>query len=70
MAVVQSYQFRESGEPIPIVQWPVTPWEYESLTGQEPHFGEAIALTLIGGTVVWGLHQWSAIVGVADDEGR
>ena len=67
---VQSYQFRESGEPIPIVQWPVTPWEYASLTGQEPHVGAAVALALIGGTVVWGLHQWSAIGSVADDEGR
>ena len=67
---VQSYQFRETGEPIPIVQWPVSPWEYESLTGQEAHLGAAIALALIGGAVVWGLHQWSAVGSVADDEGR
>ena len=67
---VQSYQFRETGEPIPIVQWPVSPWEYESLTGQEAHLGAAIALALIGGVVVWGLHQWSAVGSVADDEGR
>ena len=67
---VQSYQFRESGEPIPIVQWPVSPWEYESLTGQEAHLGAAVALALIGGLVVWGLHQWSAVGSVADDEGR
>ena len=67
---VQSYQFRETGEPIPIVQWPVSPWEYESLTGQEAHLGAAIALALIGGAVVWGLHQWSAVGSVAEDEGR
>ena len=67
---VQSYQFRETSEPIPIVQWPVSPWEYESLTGQDAYLGAAIALALIGGVVVWGLHQWSAVGSVADDEGR
>ena len=67
---VQSYQFRETGEPIPIVQWPVSPWEYESLTGQDAHLGAAITLALMGGAVVWGLHQWSAVGSVADDEGR
>ena len=67
---VQSYQFRESGEPIPIVQLPVTPWEYASLTGHEPHLGAAVALALIGGVVVWGLHQWSAVGSLSDDEWR
>ena len=67
---VQCYQFRDTGEPIAIVQWPVSPWECANQSGQEANLGEAIALALIGGAGGLGLHQWSAVGSVAEDEGR
>jgi len=65
---IQSYQLRDNGETVPILQFPVLPWEYEGLTGQDSQLLIALCMMIVGGFMVWGLHRRVPMGSVGNDE--
>lgn len=67
---IQSYQLRENGEMVPILQLPVWPWEFESLTGRESQLLVALGMMFLGGLIVWYLHRKAPIGSVVHHEAQ
>ncbi|SHH22943.1 DUF368 domain-containing protein [Ferrimonas marina] len=66
--VALSTRINSSGEEVAVTERALTPWGYESVTGQDPQLLLAIAAMALGVLLVWGLERYAGQTQDADPQ--